>query len=101
MLGLRKRESVKFENFFALIQKQAKKQNCVFFADAGDGHDGEFTDFECEDMMGWLIPEENKDSFEKEWKSKKLSRKWEDVFCWAMWEKPKDSIEPVIRFQFF
>ena len=39
MQGLRKQESAKFNNFFAVIQAEAKKQGSVFFADAGDGND--------------------------------------------------------------
>ena len=56
MQGLRTQESDKFNKFFSLIQDEAKKHNAIFFADAGDGHDLETPELECEDMMGWLIP---------------------------------------------
>lgn len=66
MQGLRKQEGQKFENFFKLVQLEAKKQDCVFFLDNVDAKLIETGDFECSDMHGWLIHEAHADLFEPE-----------------------------------
>ena len=66
MQGLRKQEKLKFENFFKLVQSEAKKQSCVFFLDNVEAKLIETGDFECADMHGWLIHESDVDLFEPE-----------------------------------
>ena len=99
MVGLRTWEGEKFERFFALVQKEALKQDCVFFADYADGHsfDNEF--MEGEDTAGWLIPLEKADEFEKEFKASGNGPKgWDEFFCWAEWE---DEENPKINFVWY
>lgn len=66
MQGLRKQEEQKFENFFKLVQSEAKKQDCVFFLDNVEAKLIETGDFECTDMHGWLLHEADADLFEPE-----------------------------------
>lgn len=88
ILGLRTQESKKFENFFEIVQKAAKEKKCVFFFDTGDGRDIVTDTFEGEDLMGWLIPQDKASLFEKEWKSWKISKKWQSFFVFATWSNP-------------
>ena len=95
MLGLQTQESPKFERSFQMIQNEAAKQNAVFFAFAGDGHDGEFPDLECEDMMGWLIPNERVAEFQPEWEkdnSETALERWSRFFTFADWSEVDGSI---------
>lgn len=93
MKGLRTQENEKFEAFFALIQEEAQKDNSVFFADAGDGNVFETPTMECEELMGWLVPEEEADKFEPLWKSDEVGDDWTDFFCWAEWFKDGQDIK--------
>ena len=52
MVGLRTCEGEKFERFFALVQREALKQNCVFFLDSGEGHIFENENMEYSDLCG-------------------------------------------------
>lgn len=97
MLGLRTQETDKFNRFFALIQKEAEKQNSIFFADAGDGNDFETPTMEGEEMMGWLIPKEKAIEFEPLWKKSKVDDSWTDFFTWAVWSRNGDTI--TIKFE--
>lgn len=92
MQGLRTRESDKFNKYFSLIQEEAKKHNAIFFADAGDGHDLETPELECEDMMGWLIPVERAAEFEPLWEDSKVDDDWTDYFTWAIWSLDRGKI---------
>ena len=93
MQGLRKPESEKFNRFFSLIQTEAKKQNAVFFADAGDGNDFETELMEGENMMGWLIPSDKVNEFEPLWKKSDVDDSWIDFFRWATWSRYGTSIK--------
>lgn len=93
MRGLRKKESTKFNRFFALIQAEAKKHNAMFFADAGDGNDFETPQMEGENMMGWLIPVEKVPAFEPLWRVSTVDDSWTDFYRWAVWEKDGDSVK--------
>lgn len=85
MLGLRSQENEKFNKFFSLIQEDANKRGCIFFADAGDGNEFETNTMEGEEMMGWLIPKEKAKDFEPLWKTSSVDDSWSDFFCWAVW----------------
>ena len=89
MKGLRKNEGDKFHHFFALIQTEAKKQDAVFFADAGDGNDFETSTMEGENMMGWLIPFDKVEEFEGLWGKSDVDDSWSCYFTWAVWEGDK------------
>lgn len=72
MRGLRKSEGDKFEKFFKKVQEEAKMKDAVFFLDCGQGKQYEDEEIECEDMWGWLIPEEMVSEFEPLFKEDSL-----------------------------
>lgn len=91
MVGLRTWEGEKFERFFALVQREALKQNCVFFLDSGEGHIFENENMEYSDLCGWLIPIEKAEEFEKEYlKYNDDLEEWEEYFCWEEWENEEN-----------
>ncbi len=97
MKGLRTQENDKFNRFFELIQQEAEKKDCVFFADAGDGHELITDTLECEDMTGWLIPKSKAKEFEPMWKRDQVPQSWTDFFTFAIWEKDENTIK--IKFE--
>lgn len=101
MKGLKTQEEKKFEKYFALVEEEAKKRNCVFFAYAGEGNVTETNDLECEDMMGWLIPAEKSDEFERVWKESHSDSMpgFDDFFCWAEYKFIDGHIN--IHFEFY
>ena len=97
MRGLRTQESEKFNRFFAVVQTEAKKQNAVFFADAGDGNDFATPTMEGENIMGWLIPTDKVEEFEPLWMKDEADDVWTDFFVWAIWSMDGDTVS--IRFE--
>ena len=93
MRGIRSGESEKFNRFFEQIQREAEKQNAVFFTDAGDGRDFETPTMEGEDMMGWLIPSDRVSEFEPLWDADAVDDSWSDFFGWAIWSKNGETIQ--------
>lgn len=99
MRGLRTQEGLKFERFFSLIQSAAAGRGCVFFADAGDGNDFSTQEMDGENLMGWLIPQQEADEFEPFFlNNEDIPERWKEAFCWAEWENPSN---PKIRFAFY
>lgn len=96
MLGLRTQETSKFEKYFAIVQEAAKKKDCVFFLDAGDGRDFNTDTLEGEDLMGWLVPQDKVTEFVKEWENGNVSDDWSDFYKWAIWDNPE---KPTIKFE--
>ncbi len=97
--GLRKPEGDKYERFFALVQKEALKKGCVFFADCAEGNNFENEFMEGENTSGWLIPLEKADEFEREFKNNWDGPEgWDEFFCWAEWE---DEENPKISFVWY
>lgn len=96
MLGLRTQETSKFEKYFVIVQEAAKKKDCVFFLDAGDGRDFNTDTLEGEDLMGWLVPQDKVSEFVKEWESGNVSDDWSDFYKWAVWDNPE---KPTIKFE--
>ncbi|MCH5273935.1 MAG: hypothetical protein J1E35_09705 [Lachnospiraceae bacterium] len=47
---------------------------------------------EGEDFCGWLIPLEQAEEFEDEWKRDDVSDKWIDNMIWIKWKKDNDTI---------
>ena len=83
MKGLRKQENQKFNNFIELIQQEAEKKGKVFFCDCGQGNVFENEIIECEDLCGWLIPQENVDEFEKLFlEDSEDQHKFDDFYCY-------------------
>ena len=97
IVGLRTQESQKFVNYFQLVQEFANRQGCVFFFDTGDGRDFEIDDFEGEDLMGWIVPQNLVDAFEKEWSNWNVLDDWSEYYCWAIWYKQESLLK--IKFE--
>lgn len=93
MLGLKTQESSEFLEFWKLVQKEAEKQDKIFYAECGEGNIHKTETMECEDMRGWLIPKEFSKKFEKEWKGNKVSDEWDDFIFWAEWSDEQGNIE--------
>ena len=93
--GLRTQETRKFEAFFRIVQEFANKRNCTFFLEAGDNREFETEKLEGEDLMGWLIPKEKEKYFELEFNKNKVSEKWDEYLCFAVWENER---QPIIKF---
>lgn len=83
MLGLRTKENNKFLEFFKRVQEEAKKKDRVFFMDFGQCKDISFEDMEIDDLFGWLIPLDQVNSFNKEFKENNISDKWDDFIIWC------------------
>ena len=82
MQGLRKQENQKFNKFFELVQREACKKGKVFFCDCGQGDVFENDTIECEDLCGWLIPQEKVNEFEKLFlKDSDDQHKFDDFYC--------------------
>ena len=92
MLGLRTQESDKFEEYFLIVQAEAKKTGCVFFFDTGDGREFETNTLEGEDLMGWLIPDDKVPKFINEYEQWSVSDDWLDFYKWAIWDNSNDKI---------
>lgn len=99
MRELRTQENEKFEKFFELIRKKANELGCIFFVDAGEGHELFLDDLEGEDLSGWLIPFRLADTFEIEWKRLDVDEKWNRFFTFAFWRY--DNGEVTVFFQSF
>ncbi len=96
MLGLRTQEGERFERFFELVQKEAKKQDGVFFMDAGDGRDFETATMEGEDLTGFLIPSSQADAFNSYFQEDPEFphnvSEWESFFRFAVWKQDGEKI---------
>lgn len=97
MRGLRTQENDKFCRYFALVQTEAEKHGAVFFVEAGDGNDYVTDSLECEDLMGWLIPNTKIQEFEPLWRTYRVDDAWTDYFLWAEWYLEDGDIH--VRFQ--
>lgn len=87
MQGLKTQENEKFNKFWNLVQEIASKQGKRFFLDCGEGREFFLDDMEGEDLRGWLIPIDDVEEFEKEWKKNHVSDKWIDNIYWAEWKE--------------
>lgn len=83
MQGLRTKENDKFLKFFAIVQKNAKEQNSVFFMDFGQCDDVDFKGMELDTLFGWLIPNDKVDNFEKIYLTSRVDDRWNDFCVWA------------------
>lgn len=93
MRGLRTQENEKFEKFFSLVQQEAAARDAVFYLDAGDGNEYCGEQIECEDLMGWLIPNAMTAAFEPLWKQWRTGDAWSDYYIWAVWELDNGTIK--------
>ncbi len=99
MRELKTQESERFLNFFEIVRKAAKKESSIFFVDCGEGRDIVTPELEGEDLSGWLIPAESADNFQKEFNTGKVSDKWNDFVCFAIWESKGGEIS--VKFKQF
>ena len=99
MRGLRVQEANEFLNFFRFVQDEAEKQGAVFFLECGEGNNVFADGIECEDLRGWLIPEEQAEKFERDWKKGDPGDEWEDNIAWALWSgRPTDPIITIKKY---
>ena len=92
MRGLKTQEGIKFERFFNIVQKEAAKQDAVFFLGCGEGRDLSTNEMEGEDLMGWFIPEADASIFEIEWEKEDISERWNNFVRFAIWKKDDKGI---------
>lgn len=97
MLGLRTQEPKKFENFVELVQKEAAKNNSVFFCFCEEGNDYETEQLEGTDLSGWLIPADKVEEFEKLYHEWADLDDWAEFFLFAEWSGDKN--DPTIEFK--
>ena len=65
----------------------------MFFLDGADGNELIEPDMEISDLMGWLIPEDQAEEFEKTWSARsEIPDRFEDCFLWAEWKKKDGQI---------
>ena len=96
MRGLKKQETIQFENFFRIVQEKATEEDKVFFVFAGEGNELVTEELECEDLSGWLIPNQDAEEFEQVWKERLSfddTARWNHLFTWALWHKENDEIK--------
>jgi len=102
MRGLKRQENEKFNNFFAIVQEKARETHHVFFLFSSEGNEWESDTLECEDLSGWLVPDEQVEEFEKAWEKYRTAEemdKWVEFFCWVFWNATVDDVS--IRFEQF
>ena len=93
MVGLRTQENIKFMRFWEMIQNKASEMNCTFFLDCGEGNDYSDDTIECENLTGWLIPNEKRDEFEAVFLSNdSIDDKWAEFLSLVKWEHNNNSI---------
>ena len=86
MQGLRTQENSKFIEFFKIVQKRARETGNVYFLDTGEGHELITDELDCEDLSGWLIPNDKVKDFEKDFENRETSEWW-DFYAFANWEE--------------
>ncbi|SFE13462.1 hypothetical protein SAMN02910327_00413 [Peptostreptococcaceae bacterium pGA-8] len=84
MKGLRTKEGSKFEKFFEEVQKEAEKQNSVFFLNFGECKDIEFKDMVVDDLFGWLIPNRFAPQFKKAFEKNDILKTFDEFLIWCI-----------------
>lgn len=93
MEGLRTPENDKFLKFWAIVQKEAEKNNKTFFLDCGDGQEYEDENIECENLTGWLIDHKDKETFNSLFRANaSIGDEWADNIVQAKWIKNGNEI---------
>ena len=92
MLGLRTQENDKFLNFWTIVQVKANSMNMSFFLDCGEGNDFENDNIECENLTGWLIPNNKVEEFNKCFLKDDIGDEWADNIVIAKWRIQKDKV---------
>lgn len=87
MLGLRTQENFKFLRFWNIVQAEARKVNKTFFLDCGEGNEFENESIECENLSGWLIPDERLQEFQSLFLANQpITEKWEEYLVFVIWK---------------
>lgn len=93
MRGLRTQENTKFLEFFKQVQAAAAKKNAVFFLDSGEGNLFENETIECEDLSGWLIPDDKAEEFEETFMANnEIKDKWNEFGTFVSWRMDGESL---------
>lgn len=93
---IQSKENEKFMAFFKLVQEKAEEQGQLFFVNSGEGNQFETSEFEMEDLSGWLIPEEEVQEFLPKWRERNNVDhllKWQDCFAFAEWKITNTRVE--------
>ena len=85
MRGLKYPETVKFQNYFSMVQGTMYKSNCVFFLEAGEGNEFETENLEGENLTGWVIPMTLADEFEARWLADECLTEYDDYYYLVEW----------------
>lgn len=89
-----KKRQEKFERFWKLIQDRAEKEESRFFMECGEGREFETDEMFGEDISGWLVPGDQADDFNKEWRKEVPHLDaWADCVCIAEWTRSGDQID--------
>lgn len=73
-------------------RKAPREEGAYFFFDTGAGNDFDDDTIAGEDLMGWLVPYELADSFEKRWIVGDVSDEMDTMFAIARWSKSDDGL---------
>jgi len=102
MLGLRKLDEIKIENYFELVQLEANKKRKIFFEDCFEGNEQEFENITAVEIRGFLINEKDMELFMPEWEIDKVTDPWYECMCWAEWSLDSDDEDDIkIQFVFY
>jgi len=78
--------------FWDIIQQKAKEQHKTFFLDCGEGNEFENQEIECENLSGWLIPDDKLEEFQKVFTTNTISDEWEDTVAFVSWSFKEGNI---------
>ena len=84
MQGLRTKENNKFLKFFREAQNQAKGLESVFFLDYGECKDIDFDDMVIDVIAGWLVPDNEVESFENKFMNNENLDEFEELYIWCI-----------------
>ncbi len=98
MLGLRTQENSKFLKFWNIVQEKAREHNKTFFLDCGEGNVYENQEIECENLSGWLIPDDKLEDFQKIFTTNSsISDEWENTITFVSWSLKNGNI--IVEFE--
>lgn len=94
---IRTEENAKFLRFFERVQQEAAKRDAVFFLDCGLGKVVENDSFECEDLAGWLIPNEKASEFEPFFlESSEVQHDYDDFYIAVDFELSDNDVKVIL-----
>ena len=97
MRGLRTQrdnDDKEFCRFFEIVQQAASDKGCVFFLDTAEGRMGEIGDVVCEELSGWLVPNDITVAFTPLWEQwLDVNKDFSDFFVFAKWSNHGGNIQ--------